>query len=427
MFTYRMFASDNKPKPVRRVWECLLCTEEEYTGPRYRVETHLIRDHFTDQADAPYFCNLCKFTCMTEKELERHTDHYRPHTVLKEEAIRCGEQKPDRSYFITNLNPKKLTPGKHLKQLSREESILRSAAKKVKVELPLPVQANDIVSIPCSTYVPSFCPPSQTLDLPELTAETVIQVLEEESTKTILEENKVISKKTVTTSTEYDNLLVTIPSVTPVTDVLLPPLGSPEAISTPLASPVRRIIQQDALLSMQSSPEETNILPQLLENQQTHPADEWNFVPTASPYDQDTISSSSSSSSSCHSAAHLALLSDFRKNQEETNKQIQTLLTICTTTSSRVEHLTAETKVLKAQITGLRSLVRQQNEKLDRLTRNHTIQNPSAIRPPSRPFRPVHHPNSRRSATPMPSPVKKRKMSLKSVVSIKKARPSPKK
>ena len=82
------------------------CPEDSaFIGQRFRVETHILREHLTPEFDSPFSCLLCKFACLKYKELERHINHYQPHQILRREAIKEGLYTSDSAYFITNPSP----------------------------------------------------------------------------------------------------------------------------------------------------------------------------------------------------------------------------------------------------------------------------------------------------------------------------------
>ena len=125
--TFGIFCRMSTPyeaKDVRRIWICLECSDEPFCGPRYRVETHLVRDHHPTPEESPFYCSMCHFCCLTQKELANHLSHYKPHGILCREVMKQFEFTRVEDYFTTNLNPIKLIHGVHLKQLSREESTL---------------------------------------------------------------------------------------------------------------------------------------------------------------------------------------------------------------------------------------------------------------------------------------------------------------
>ena len=106
MTTYNQKNKQN----VRRAWKCMRCPEDSaYIGQKFRVETHILKEHLTPEFDSPFSCLLCKFACLKYKELERHINHYQPHQILRREAIKEGLYTSDSAYFITNPSPFRFT------------------------------------------------------------------------------------------------------------------------------------------------------------------------------------------------------------------------------------------------------------------------------------------------------------------------------
>jgi hypothetical protein len=57
----------------RRLYTCLHCERGQrvHVSERYRMTIHVYRNHMAlDQA--PFFCSLCQFRCMTMGVLEKH-------------------------------------------------------------------------------------------------------------------------------------------------------------------------------------------------------------------------------------------------------------------------------------------------------------------------------------------------------------------
>jgi hypothetical protein len=105
-----MTTYNQQKKNVRRAWKCLRCPEDSaYIGQKFRVETHILKEHLTPEFDSPFSCLLCKFACLKYKELERYINHYSPHQILRREPIKEGLYTFDSDYFITNPSPFRFT------------------------------------------------------------------------------------------------------------------------------------------------------------------------------------------------------------------------------------------------------------------------------------------------------------------------------
>lgn len=90
----------------RRLYTCLHCERGQrlHVSERYRMTIHVYRDHLPlDQA--PFFCSLCQFRCMTMRVLEKHA--LQPKHVSDAQA-RGGEA---RRFLGQNHSPKQVMEG----------------------------------------------------------------------------------------------------------------------------------------------------------------------------------------------------------------------------------------------------------------------------------------------------------------------------
>ena len=133
------------------------CPEDSaFIGQRFRVETHILREHLTPEFDSPFSCLLCKFACLKYKELERHINHYQPHQILRREAIKEGLYTSDSAYFITNPSPIHFTDSDCC-ILSRDEST-KQYQKIPTLPLPLSTDLNFDKTEKFISELTAYCP-----------------------------------------------------------------------------------------------------------------------------------------------------------------------------------------------------------------------------------------------------------------------------
>ena len=159
------------------------CPEDSaFIGQKFRVETHILREHLTHEFDSPFSCLLCKFACLKYKELERHINHYQPHQILRREAIKEGLYTSDSAYFITNPSPFHFTDSDCC-ILSRDESTKQ--CQKIPT-LPLPLstdlnlnKAEKFIS-QLTAYCPTFGPLSPIANDNQFDVEAVLYSLQDQ-------------------------------------------------------------------------------------------------------------------------------------------------------------------------------------------------------------------------------------------------------
>ncbi|CAC5420026.1 unnamed protein product [Mytilus coruscus] len=155
-----------------------------------------------------------------------------------------------------------------------------------------------------------------------------------------------------------------------------------ESVITPLASPVRRIVEREQALDEESGEQQPDEFVFEQQTTTTHPSEEWNMVPT--PAGKTTSSSSSSSSSSeCFYKLLLDKLTVQFSNFSDK---------VC----NKMENMQQEISRLTSQVTGLRSVVHGQNQDIRRLNIS-----PSRNINQKR-FSPYRSASRNRSTTPMP-------------------------
>ena len=103
------YCSDTKMGKAR-IYRCSLCPTTNY---KYRLEAHFYKHHVA-LSDCPYFCSLCLFRCLKEKELHRHVQGYNRHKELAK-----GFEDP--AWLKASDTPYLLQPG-DIVPLSKEET-----------------------------------------------------------------------------------------------------------------------------------------------------------------------------------------------------------------------------------------------------------------------------------------------------------------
>jgi hypothetical protein len=249
---------------VRRAWKCMRCPEDSaFIGQRFRVETHILREHLTPEFDSPFSCLLCKFACLKYKELERHINHYQPHQILRREAIKEGLYTSDSAYFITNPSPIHFTDSDCC-ILSRDDSTKQY--QKIPT-LPLPLSTNlnfdktEKFISELTAYCPTFGPLSPIANDNQFDVEAVLDSLQDQEADVCVVPNQlVLGNTTISTQNVSDESNIKVTNATCI-DFLATPPCSP-VIGTPdLPSPIRQIILNDR----ESEPTDSlDILPQIL-------------------------------------------------------------------------------------------------------------------------------------------------------------------
>jgi len=321
--------SDTVNKKVsRRFWKCLKCPKESpFIGQRYRVEGHLMKLH-TELINVPYHCSLCTFRCQTWDDLVRHEHHFKPHQIQKQQLKESGRWQGDAVHRVASKTPVSIQT-MDIARMSREES-----------------QQWESNHARRPTYTPTFRP-LQT----EIT--TVTEIVE------------------IHVPPKEIEMITSTPPQTPSC--------SPSIQNfTPLSTPIRNILFKEA----QDEAEEIALTPVVVPMESSpvinhHPAAEWNMISVASPGKTGTCSrrtaSSTASTSSCHTSIPFKLFTDAL--DEVKNMMVNQ-------TKDFSKHMTEMNKVidrLTSQVTGLRSVVRDQAEEIRRLSSPPSFRVPSAI------------------------------------------------